>query len=224
MRDFDLVDDSDQVKDAVEVTSVQLPAARATSSALRRMRERALGLTMAWSINVHETAQVRDIEREAPDLLNQLHARGVERFSSGDLPDDSEVAPLVRRLGALRIAAGFQMKNWPEPRLVAGGFATGSLEPGELTRAVEREMSPNVAKLTQAPAGATRHLFVWLDDSNWYVSGYLHLPVDLGLVPPPTLLAGIDVVWAAVAEGPGARCVGLIRSSGEKWEFMDPPP
>lgn len=75
-RDFDLVVD-DTVAHAVEVTSVQLPTARATLAGIERLRHKDLGLTAAWDVYIHEEAPTRPIERNAPRLLNLLHASGV---------------------------------------------------------------------------------------------------------------------------------------------------
>jgi len=223
VRDFDLVDDSGRTIHAVEVTSVQLPAARQTATGIRRMREKELGLTVPWSVLVHETANVPAIEKNAPNLLNSLQAEGVERFGQSKPARDQKITEVIQRLNELGVAAGYQMPDWPQPRLVAGGFGSGTWDSQALTDAIAKEMLPNVEKLKQAPVGATRHLFVWLNDSEWHVSGELRMHVPLATVPPPKLLEGIDVVWAAVADGPDVTCAALITSSGEEWQYVSPP-
>lgn len=78
-RDFDLVVES-AVVHAVEVTSVQLPAARTTRTGIERLRAKDLGLMATWDVYLHEEAPTRPIERHAPRLLNLLYAHGVAEF------------------------------------------------------------------------------------------------------------------------------------------------
>lgn len=110
------------------------------------------------------------------------------------------------------------------PRLYPGGYGSGSMDARNLTKAINGEAakSDNRAKLLAAPQGAVRHLFVWLHDSDWYVAVLLRAPIEMP--PPPTLPPEIDVVWAAVGDGPaGLACTGLIRSDGAGWAAVTPP-
>ncbi len=113
MRDFDLVDDSGIVVHAVEVTSVQLGAVRATRTALKRLHNAELGLSSSWSVTVHEAAEVRPLERQAPPLLNLLHSKGITDFNYLRPPADASSAEAVARLASLHVPAGFLMATAP---------------------------------------------------------------------------------------------------------------
>jgi hypothetical protein len=94
----------------------------------------------------------------------------------------------------------------------AGGFGSGSLDPANLTRALEAEAAKddNRRKLADAPAGATRHLFAWLHDSDWYVSSLLRDPISTP--PAPLLPDEVDVIWAAVEGRDELMCAALLRA------------
>lgn len=221
LRDFDLVVDGD-VTHAVEVTSVQLPTARAARTGLERLRTKELGLTASWHLYVHEEASTRPIEASAPSLLNLLFASGLTEFDELDPPADPALAAAVEGLASLRIPRGFITGEVP-PRLSAGAFGSGSLDPSNLTRAIEAEAAKedNRRKLASAPTGAVRHLFVWLHDSNWYVSSLLRSPI--ANPPRPLLPAEVDVVWAAVGDGPGhMTCSALLRGDSASFVELDP--
>ncbi len=219
VRDFDLVDAGGQVTHAIEVTSVQLGSARATRAALERLNTRDLGLTASWHLYVHEEAPIRPIERNAPTHLNLLDANGLTDFSDLDPPGDPQLARAVNALAAMHVPRGFRLDETPF-RLSAGGFGSGSLDPMNLTRAVEASAAEtdNRRKLAAAPNGAERHLIVWLHDSNWYVSSLLRDPI----APPPRPLLPdeVDVVWIAVGDGPGTlTCTALLR--GDRQELVE---
>jgi hypothetical protein len=220
-RDFDLVD-GDVVLHGVEVTSVQLPSARATRSGIERLRKKDLGLTATWLVYVHEEAPIRPIEKDAPRLLNLLYASGVAEFDDLNPPADPGLVAAVQQLAALHLPKGHASTATPF-RLYAGGFGSGSIDPANLTRAIESEASKddNRGKLASTPAGATRHLFVWLHDSHWYVSSLLRSPIS---VPPdPLLPAEVDVIWVAVGEGRDRlRCSALLRDDGAGFVEIDP--
>lgn len=222
-RDFDLVDDAGDVTDAVEVTSVQLPAVRGTRSAIERLRQLDLGLRQSWSLTVHETVAVAPIRETAPALLNQLSDLGVDRFDG--MPESAE--PLVRRVVRQLIALGVQhgraIPQISPARLIASAYGSGSLDTSNLTIAVEAELDKvdNRRKLAAAPAGAKRHLFVWLDHSNWYVSSLMMLG-GLPLPPAPQLPAEVDVAWIAIAEGAPPVCVAILRADAAGVEALDP--
>lgn len=224
MRDFDLVDAADVVREAVEVTSVQLPSARAMRSAAERLRNKPLGLTSSWSLAVHESTEVKPVERDAPAKLNFLESLGVTSFDRTRPPRDPAARAAVEDLSGLRVALARILPRSSPPRLFLSGWGSGSLDSANLTRAVNTEVgkADNRSKLGAAPSEARRHLFVWLHDSHWYVSALLRDPIS---VPPaPTLPSEIDVVWAAVGDGPGAlTCTALIRSDGRSWTDIPPP-
>lgn len=220
-RDFDLLV-GDMVTHAVEVTSVQLGAARATRAGLERLRQQDLGLTASWDVYVHEEAQTRPIERNAPRLLNLMYENGVTQFDSLDPPAEPALAEAIEELASLRIPRG-RASTTPPFRLSAGGFGSGSLDPSNITSALESEAGKpdNRRKLASAPAGATRHLFVWLHDSHWYVSSLLRDPISTP--PAPLLPAEIDVVWAAVGEGrEELTCSALLRADRAGIAEIDP--
>lgn len=223
MRDFDLVGTDGEVKHAIEVTSVQLSAARATRSHLERLYQAELELTASWHIYVHEEAQIGPIQRDAPPLLNLLHDRGITEFDALHRPPDADLADALDRLAAMRITQGRVVPAASPPRLFPGLFGSGSIDAANLTRAVETEVAKddNRRKLAAAPLGAVRHLVVWLHDSNWYVSILLRSPI--AMPPAPLLPSEIDVVWAAVGDGPGTlTCSELLCSDGSGWERIDP--
>lgn len=220
-RDFDLVVD-DTVVHAVEVTSVQLPAARATRAGIERLRQKDLDLTASWDVYIHEEAPTRPIERNAPRLLNRLHANGVLEFDDLNPPVDAALAAVVHELASLHVPKGYASESAPF-RLHAGGYGSGSVDPANVTRALEAEAakSDNRRKLANAPAGAMRHLFVWLHDSHWYVSSLLRDPISTP--PAPLLPDEVDVVWAAVGDGPGElTCAALLRADRTGITDVDP--
>jgi hypothetical protein len=223
MRDFDLVNDVGEVVHAVEVTSVQLGSVRATRAGIDRLRDLDLGLSCGWSLTVHESAQVRPIERGAAPLLNQLRDRGVSRFDSMHPPDDPGLALLISRLGDLGVADGRALSTGAPKRLFLAAWGSGSLDPSNVTSAVEERLDAedNQRKLAAAPAGAVRHLFVWLDDSHWYVSSLLRDRED-ELPPVPDLPAMVDVVWIAIGDGDPFRCSGLLRADARGIVELDP--
>lgn len=224
MRDFDLLGWR-QVKHAVEVSSVQLPAARATRAGFERLRQRPLGLSISWGLTAHETADARRIERDAPGHLNQLTALGIDKFDAIDPPHDRTAATAVAALAGLAIPVGFSMPRVSPPRLLIGGYGSGSIDPSALTQAVEREANKpdNLSKLRAAPSGATRHLALWLNDSDWYVSVLLRDPSGLPSFPPPKLPEGVDEAWALVEESDPIPVVQVARSSGGEWELLTVP-
>jgi len=220
-RDFDLVVESTVIH-AVEVTSVQLPAARATRAGIERLRAKDLGLTATWDVYLHEEAPTRPIERDAPRLLNLLYGNGVAEFDDLSPPAEPMLAAAVEELASLHIPKG-RASTRPPFRIHAGGFGSGSLDPANLTRALEAEAAKddNRRKLADAPAGATRHLFVWLHDSDWYVSSLLRDPISTP--PAPLLPAEVDVVWAAVGEGRDVlTCSALLRADRTGLAEIDP--
>lgn len=172
LRDFDLVDDEKVVQHAVEVTSVQLPGVRAAQASMERLRTAQLGLTQSWSVTVHESADLRPVRNKAPALLNELTVRGIDRFGGGHLSVDAEVEVLIQQLRAVGVVQGVALPRVQPPRLMPCGYGSGSIDPSNVTTAVEAELEKpdNRRKLDAAPAGATRHVFVWLHDSHWYVS------------------------------------------------------
>src|SRR4051812_32474092 len=99
-RDFDLVDSSGAVTHGVEVTSVQLPTARATRSAIRHLKDSDVGLTVSWDVVVHEEAAPRSLLREAAALLNRLSALGVERFDSSEQDADDAAQHVIEELAS----------------------------------------------------------------------------------------------------------------------------
>lgn len=223
VRDFDLVDSAEAVAHAVEVTSVQLPAARATRSGMERLRAMDLGLTASWDIFVHEEAPTRPIEQRAAPTLNLLHAHGVDEFDALDPPTDPDLAQAVVEIADMCIPRGRVMPGASPPRLYPGTFGSGTVDPSNLTGAIEAEAhkDDNRRKLSAAPAGAVRHLFVWLHDSHWYVSSLLRSPS--ATPPAPLLPTEVEVVWAAVGDGPGPlTCSALLRSARSEWVQLDP--
>lgn len=217
IRDFDLVDDDGATQEAVEVTSVQLGPVRATQSELEKLRSRDLGLSESWSVAVHEAARVKPIVRSAASHLNLLSAAGVGRFDTSYPPGASANAQVVRALGELSIASGYAMPSAKPARLYASGWGSGAIDVSNLTEAVEAQLSDegNRTKLKAAPDGANRHLFVWLDDSHWYISSLLR---DLRQRPPdPWMPAEVDVVWAAA----GADCEAILRGDRSRWDLVD---
>lgn len=222
-RDFDLLVESIVVH-AVEVTSVQLPAARATRAGIERLRDKDVGLTATWDVYLHEEAPTRPIERHAPRLLNLLYAKGVAEFDDLSPPAEPMVAAAVEELAVLHVPKG-RASTRPPFRIHAGGFGSGSLGPANLTRALEAEAAKddNRRKLADAPAGATRHLFVWLHDSDWYISSLLRDPITTP--PAPLLPDEVDVIWAAVREGPDElTCSALLRADRTGLVEIDPTP
>jgi hypothetical protein len=220
-RDFDLVADDGAVH-AVEVTSVQLPTARATRSGIERLRKKDLGLTATWGISVYEEAPTQPIAKNAPRLLNLLYARGVTEFDDLNPPTDPDLAAAVHELASLHIPTGRASAAAPF-RIHAAGFGSGSVDPANLTRAVETEAAKedNRRKLARAPTGARRHLFVWLHDSHWYVASLLRSPISTP--PAPLLPPEVDVVWAAVGEGRDAfTCSRLLRGNRTGFTEIDP--
>lgn len=220
-RDFDLLIDN-VVVHAVEVTSVQLSTARATRSGIERLREKDLGLTATWSVYVHEEAPIRPIEKKAPRLLNLLYASGVTEFDALNPPTDRDLAYAVDELASIHLPKGRASRAAPF-RINAGGFGSGSVDPANVTHAIEAEAAKddNRRKLASAPAGASRHLFVWLHDSHWYVSSLLRNPISTP--PAPLLPPEIDIVWAAVGEGRHVvTCCALLR--GDEAGFAEIAP
>jgi hypothetical protein len=221
MRDFDLVDD-EETRHAVEVTSVQLASVGAARSGMERLRHDDIGLTQSWSVTVHETADLRPVRGQAPALLNELAVLGVQQFGL-HRHDDPIVNELVGQLRAVGVVHGHGLPSSTPPRLLVSGYGSGSIDPSNVTVAVEAELDKddNQRKLGAAPDGATRHLFVWLHDSHWYVSSTLRGD-DFPLPPAPLLPAEVDVVWIGTASGPGSKVDRLLRADRYGIQDVDP--
>lgn len=222
LRDFDLIDQGGTVTDAVEVTSVQLPAARATRSGIEQLRKLDLGLQQSWSITVHETAAIAPIRKSAPAQLNQLTALGVDQFDAIREPDEPSVQAIVGQLAALRVVGGRTLPRLTPPRLIASVYGSGALDTSNLTIAVEAELGKpdNRRKLAAAPSCAIRHLFVWLHDSHWYVSSLMR--GDFPWPPAPLLPEEVDVAWVAIADGSPPVCSAIMRVDDVGIGALDP--
>jgi hypothetical protein len=187
---------------------------------MERLRDTDIGLTVSWHVSIHDAAEVPRIKSRAAPLLNALATAGVDSFNAVDGHVDPRLDQLIHQLDALDVADGFVMPGEVPPRVFAGTFGSGWLDPDELTSAVEGEASKpdNRRKLSDAPPGARRHLFVWLHDSNWYVAVLLRDP--MGPSRAPVLPEVVDVVWAAVGPSPaGSPIERLMRCNrGGEWE------
>jgi len=155
--------------------------------------------------------------------LNELTARGVERVGLRQRGADAEVEELTQKLQAIGVVEGRALPALQPPRLIASGYGSGSIDPSSVTTAVEAELEKgdNRRKLAAAPEGATRHAFVWLHDSHWYVSSTLR---DSGfpLPPAPLLPPEVDVGWVAVADGNPPAASTLLRVDASGIAAVDP--
>ena len=168
----------------------------------------------SWSVSVHESADLRPVRKHAPALLNELTGLGIARFGAGhpQLGGNASVEILTQQLGAVGVVEGVAVPSVRPPRLIASSYGSGSIDPMNVTTAVEAELEKpdNRRKLGVAPAGVTRHLFVWLHDSNWYVSSAVR-DSDFPLPPAPCLPPEVDIAWVAVAEGRPPTVSVLLR-------------
>ncbi|RYP84333.1 hypothetical protein EKO23_15960 [Nocardioides guangzhouensis] len=221
-RDFDLVDDQGSVLTAVEVTSVQLPLARATRAQMERIRHQDVGLQTSWMVAIHEEADLAASLAQVVSLLNKLESHGISAFGAPFEAVTGRAVDAVDELRRLRIAQGRAMPDSVPPRLFPSGYGSGSIDPANLTAAVEAEIEKpdNRRKLGEAPTGAERHMFVWLHDSHWYVSSLLR--DGWGLPPAPALPSEVDVVWIGVADGNPQTCSALLRVDSNGIQAIDP--
>lgn len=223
VRDFDLVGVGGDVDHAVEVTSVQHGAVRATRRALEKLGGVDLGLTESWSISVNEVVRVAPIEQSAAALLNELSAQGVSQFGAADADEiPQSAADTVAALRRLGIVQAYAVPASEPPRLLHSIFGVGSLDLVEVTNKVQTEVDKpdNRRKLAGAPHGAHRHLFVGLDHSDWYVaSQFLD---DFTMPPPPHLPEEVDVVWIGVEDPATGRIAVLLRTEEGRLVRLDP--
>jgi len=172
---------------------------------------------------VHESADLRRIREHAAALLNELTARGIERVGLRQRGADAAVEELTQKLQAIGVVEGRALPALQPPRLIASGYGSGSIDPSSVTTAVEAELEKgdNRRMLAAAPEGATRHAFVWLHDSHWYVSSTLR---DSGfpLPPAPLLPPEVDVGWVAVADGNPQAASTLLRVDASGIAAVDP--
>lgn len=225
VRDFDLVGADGAVDHAIEVTSIQHPLVRATRGALKALTDEEVGLQQSWSITVHEDVHVRAIRRRGVALFNALTEMQVSTFGFGSQLDPHQAAPAetINQLRGLGILGGHVLTAIMPPRFDVATYGAGSPDPVGVTNKVQEQLdkADNRRKLDAAPTGATRHLFVGIDHSDWYVSSQL-LGDDLRLPPAPQIPAEVDVVWVAVEDPSSGRIGTLLRSEGGAFIALNP--
>lgn len=231
MHDFDVVGSSGKVLAAVEVSSIQEPAVRATRAKIVTTNRLDLGLTTGWQITVGEQQRIQPIVDGVAPILNGLAEMGIARFSGPQALENPAAQRLVRGAGALGIVEGHVLADAKPARLVLSVAGATEVNMNELTNAVERELlrPDNRRKLGAAPIGTERHLFVWAHSSRWDLVRVLLDPA-YGLPPAAELPPEVDTVWfAASLEAPEkltpARLLTAHRRDGGAWqEALRPVP
>lgn len=162
---------------ALEVTSCSDGKTRKTRDAWHRASEAAVGspdLNLCWLVLVEDGARHKRLHAELVAPLNDLHAHGIDRFTSRTLAaQTSAVVGPMRQLAIMRVASAAVVScdqhtdDAPHRtviNLLSSGVSSGSdsaLNEIEL----EGRKADNVEKLSKEDADA-RHLFVWLDSAT----------------------------------------------------------
>lgn len=184
------------------------------------------GLGGMYLVDVGPSARRNDLWKQLPKLLPQLPPELIDV----DIEDawweriDPTPTPEEKQLSALGVK---HVSFLTDPDRSAITFTTsggGALHPDIAVAAAMTEVEPNRAKLRAAVDVQERHLFVWIDGSDFAARGSL----TGGEAPPavaPDLGEGVDVLWIAavdVSRRPVSASVLWRGKSCGRWSDWTP--
>ena len=180
-------------------------------------------LGRSWGLTLKPGSRIKGLADKAVPLLRTLEAQGVEKFDDSYPSRRSSDVTLraLHQLSEIGIRNGISMNSKPTRIVVSVIGPSGWGSSGTLINVVERAAQRKVKQLSRAAADE-RHLFLWLDWSDYDAQAAMHFVMDLGVLPehPPSLPAGIDKVWImpfAVMDG---RTRPLLSATAEGWEIV----
>ena len=208
---------------ALEVTSATDGDVRSLWDTVHDQEWEAPSLGRSWGLTLKPGSRTKGLAEKALPFLRTLEAGGVEKFDDSypsRLSSDG-VLQAQRQLSELGIRNGISMDSKPTRIVVSVIGPSGWGSADTLTYLVERAAQRKVEQLGRATA-EERHVFLWLDWSDYDAQAAMHFVMDLGVLPksPPALPEGIDKVWVmpfAVSDG---RSRPLLSATVEKWEVV----
>ena len=220
-HDFDLQVGSKTI--ALEVTSSTDEETTKLWKSVDKQEWEEPTLTRSWGLVLTPGTHVKTLRSGVALHLHLLESVGIWKFDESRPPRTwpPEALLALDTLRKLGVRRGHSQID-PPTRIVIGVNGPGGWgDRDDLNRAMERSIAEIIEKLRRATAEA-RHLFVWLDWTDFEAQAAMHFILDLGIFPnvPPTMPDGLDEVWTAPRALADGRERPLLRASKSGWQLV----
>lgn len=196
-HDFDLQREDGTLL-AVEVTRFNLEGELQQQAEISRSDPRFRGLRFNWHLGVTGTADIKRLRREAPNLIVELEARGIQsvQLDSSSAFGGDAVLTQLQSMG-VRLLYTFDGTDDRGGNLDIGSAPRVASSTPEVAADVAELIALRRGKAEKLAASTAdeRHLFVWVETSQLAAIAAM----GTGVLPTraPALPEAIDVVWLA---------------------------